>query len=154
MIRHISKLETPAKLKHKHRQELQIVEVKAAAENSKPLVEVTGVAGGSTSAKNHPVLTLKRAPFRGNLITRGQLVEVAKTEPQPSAFWYDPHCAISGIVRDDGETDHPKSYRLRIRGEERESATLGGLCIPSYGVPVEFREVSYVRSELGGALKK
>jgi hypothetical protein len=48
----------------------------------------------------------------------------------------------------------PQSYRVRIRGEELESAPLGGLCILSYGVAVQFRELSYVRGELWSALKK
>ena len=82
------------------------------------------------------------------------MVEIAKPQPQPSAFWYDPYCFIAGIMQDDGKIDRPTSYRIRVGSEDQEKPTLGGLCIPSYDVPVEFRELSYVRSELWGPIKK
>jgi hypothetical protein len=135
-------------------QEIQIVEVKAASEKAAALVEVTAVSNQPTSIKDHPVLKIKRPPFRGNRIARGQVVEIAKPQPQPSAFWYDPYCFISGIMRDDGKIDRPPSYRVWVDNEEREMPTLAGLCVPSYGVPVEFREISYVRSKLWGPIKK
>jgi hypothetical protein len=147
-------LDPPAKPSRKYQPELQIVEMKAATAKAELLVEVTSVSSPPASPKDHPVLKLKRPAFRGNRIARGQVVEIAKPQPQPSAFWYDPYCSVSGIMRDDGEIDRPTSYRIRFGSEEQEKPTLAGLCIPSYGVPVEFRELSYVRSELWGPIKK
>ena len=124
-------LELPPKPSPKPRQELRIVEMKGAPGKTESLVEVTTVSNPPTKPKDYPVLKIERPPFRGNRIARGQVVEIAKPQPQPSAFWYDPYCFIAGIMQDDGKIDRPTSYRIRVGSEDQEKPTLGGLCIPS-----------------------
>lgn len=107
----------------KGQHELQIVEVKAATEKTRALVEVTAKSNAATHAKDHPVLKLKRPPFSGNLISRGKVVEIAQPQPQPSAFWHDPHCAISGIMRDDGEIWLPILPKTQLRKDSTRWTT-------------------------------
>ena len=89
-----------------------------------------------------------------NILRDGQAVEIQFLQRTPSRFWSDPYCRITGVVDAKNEVHRHKHFRAWVAGEPMAAQSMEGLCIPTYDVPAEFRELLYVREPLWRSIKR
>lgn len=109
----------------------------------------------SEQTNRQRVFLVSTPKSEGNALRDGQLVEVEFNEKKPSKFWADPYCKIRGIVDSNGEVRRYASFSVFVdQGAPIEMKNLNGLCIPTYDVPAEFRELLYVREPMWRSIKQ